>query len=283
MVRAVAGQGVPSPGKIGLTLAAFASFLIVVRIFSAAWAVMTLHGFRLARTGEDLRLEYGLLTRVTATIPIHRIQALTIQEGPLHRLCGRVTIRVDTAGGEGQGAAQAQRQKLAPILRRGEVEGFLRTVLPDHDPDVLWNGVDPRGFRRQLTKSAILVTLLGVVLAWPLRVWAAPLLVVMFGWAAVHARQWIRRLGWAATNDAVLFRSGWVWRNTTIAPLGKIQIVAVHESPFDRRLRMAGVVVDTAGASGESHRVHIPYLSRDTADGLAGSLAVHAARSTFRW
>ena len=101
---------------------------------------------------------------------------------------------------------------------------------------------------------------MGVVLAWPLRVWALPLLALMFGWAAVHARQWIRRLGWAATNDAVLFRSGWVWRNTTIAPLGKIQIVAVHESPFDRRLRMAGVVVDTAGASGESHRVHIPYL-----------------------
>ena len=86
---------------------------------------MTLHGFRLLRAGDDLRLEYGLLTRVTATIPIHRIQALTIQEGPLHRLCGRVTIRVDTAGGEGQGAAQAQRQRLAPILRRGEVEGFL--------------------------------------------------------------------------------------------------------------------------------------------------------------
>ena len=283
MVRAFAGQGLPSPGKIGLTLAAFATFLIVVRAFSAAWGLMTLHGFRLLRAGDDLRLEYGLLTRVTATIPIHRIQALTIQEGPLHRLCGRVTIRVDTAGGEGQGAAQAQRQRLAPILRRGEVEGFLRTVLPDHDADVLWNGVDPRGFRRKLTKSAILVTLLGVVLTWPLRVWAVPLLILMFGWAAVHARQWIRRLGWAATNDAVLFRSGWIWRNTTIAPLGKIQIVAVHESPFDRRLRMAGVVVDTAGASGESHRVHIPYLSRDTADGLAGSLAVHAARSTFRW
>jgi putative membrane protein len=283
MVRAAAGQGVPSAGRIGLTLAAFGSFLIVVRGFSAAWAVMTLHGFRLVRTGEDLRLEYGLLTRVTATIPIHRIQALTIQEGPLHRLCGRVTIRVDTAGGEGEGGAQAQRQRLAPILRRGQVEGFLRTVLPDHDPQVLWNRVDPRGFRRKLTRSALLVALIGVVLAWPLGGWAVPLLVLMLGWATVHARQWIRRLGWAATTDAVLFRSGWIWRNTTIAPLGKIQIVAVHESPFDHQLGMARVIVDTAGGSGESHRIHIPYLSRDTADGLAGSLAVHAARSTFRW
>jgi membrane protein YdbS with pleckstrin-like domain len=81
----------------------------------------------------------------------------------------------------------------------------------------------------------------------------------------------------------VLFRSGWLWRYTTVAPLGKIQVVAVHESPFDRRLRMAGVLVDTAGAGGESHRVRIPYLSRDTADRLAAGLAAHAAQSTFRW
>jgi putative membrane protein len=283
LVRAIVGQGALSPARISLTLVAFGTFLILVRGFSAAWAVVTLHGFRLARAGEDLRVEYGLLTRVTATIPMHRIQALTIQEGPLHRLCGRVSVRVDTAGGDGEDPAQAQRQRLAPLLRRGELDPFLRAVLPDYDPDLLWNAVDRRGFRRKLTQSAIVVTLAGAGLAWPLRAWTMPVLALMFGWAAVHARQWVRRLGWATTSSAVLFRSGWLWRNTTIAPLGKIQIVAIRESPFDRRLRMAGVVVDTAGAGGESHRVHIPYLSRDTADGLAGGLAVHAARSTFRW
>ena len=283
MVRAIVGQGAPSPGRIGITLAAFGVFLIVVRAFSAAWAVVTLYGFRLARSGNDLRLEFGLLTRVAATIPIHRIQALTIVDGPLHRACGRVSIRVDTAGGDGKDPAQAQRQRLAPLLRRDELVRFLRAVLPDQDLDPQWNAVDPRGYRRQLVRAAIRVTLAGVVLAWPLGVWTVPVLVVLSGWAAVHARQSIRHLGWGTTSSAMLFRSGWIWRNTTIAPLAKIQIVAVRESPFDRRMHMAGVVVDTAGAGGESHRVHVPYLSRDTADGLAGGLAVHAARSTFRW
>jgi putative membrane protein len=283
MVRAIVGQGTPSPGRIGLTLAAFGVFLILVRAFSAAWAVVTLYGFRLARSGNDLRLEFGLLTRVAATVPIHRIQALTIVEGPLHRACGRVSIRVDTAGGDGKDPAQAQRQRLAPLLRRDELARVLRAVLPDQDLDPQWNGVDPRGYRRELVRAAIRVTVAGVVLAWPLAIWTLPVLVVLSGWAAVHARQSIRHLGWGTTSTAMLFRSGWIWRNTTIAPLAKIQIVAVRESPFDRRLRMAGVVVDTAGAGGESHRVHVPYLSRGTAEGLAGGLAVHAARSTFRW
>jgi putative membrane protein len=199
MARAIVGQGTPSPGRIGLTLAAFGVFLVLVRGFSAAWAVVTLYGFRLARSGHDLRLEFGLLTRVAATVPIHRIQALTIVEGPLHRACGRVSIRVDTAGGDGKDPAQAQRQRLAPLLRRDELARFLRAVLPDQDLDPQWNAVDPRGYRRELVRAAIRVTLAGVVLAWPLAVWTLPVLVVLSGWAVDPAP----RVGKHQHRDAV--------------------------------------------------------------------------------
>ena len=61
-----------------------------------AWATLRLHGFRLTREGEDLRTEYGLLTRVAATIPLRRIQTLTLREGPLHRLVGKNLARAST-------------------------------------------------------------------------------------------------------------------------------------------------------------------------------------------
>jgi putative membrane protein len=282
-VRAIFAEGLPSAGRMGLTLAAFGIFLVIVRVFSAGWAVVTLYGFKLVRVGDDLQLEYGLFTRVTATVPIRRIQALTIHEGPLYRLCGRVAVRVDTAGGQGEDTTQGHRQRLVPLLRRSELPELLRAALPAHDGDVAWNGVDPCGFRRKVKPLVVLVALAAMGLAWPLGLWTVPAVVVLLAWAAVHARQAVRALGWAMTERAVFFRSGWCWRNTTIAPLGKIQVVAVRESPFDRRLQMAGVLVDTAGAGGESHRVRIPYLSRETADGLAGRLAAHTAQSTFRW
>src|SRR5687768_17895042 len=37
----------------------------------------------LTLAGEDLRTEYGLFTRVTATVPLRRVQAITIKAGPL--------------------------------------------------------------------------------------------------------------------------------------------------------------------------------------------------------
>ena len=61
-----------------------------------------------------------------------------------------------------------------------------------------------------------------------------------------------------------------------------MQVVTLHESPFDRRLAMAAVHVDTAGASIGSS-VHIPYLARADADALHGRLAAAAAGTQFKW
>jgi putative membrane protein len=90
-------------------------------------------------------------------------------------------------------------------------------------------------------------------------------------------------LAWAVSDHAVLFRSGYLSRELTVARFNKIQAVTLNESPFDRRLSMAGVRVDTAGAGDASHRVDIPYLARPIADDLYRRLAGEAARTAFRW
>ena len=81
----------------------------------------------------------------------------------------------------------------------------------------------------------------------------------------------------------MFFRSGWLWRELTVARFNKMQAVSLGESPFDRRARMASIRVDTAGAGNTSHRVNIPYLARRTADALYHQLCGEAARTAFRW
>ena len=42
----------------------------------------------------------------------------------------------------------------------------------------------------------------------------------------------VRHLGWAAGEGAVFFRSGWLWRELTVARFNKMQAVSLGESPF---------------------------------------------------
>ncbi len=271
-------------GRIAIALAAFLGFLLLIRLISMGWALVRLYGFRLTLAGEDLRTTLGLLTRVATTIPLRRIQTVTIREGPLHRLFGRASVKVDTAGAEGGEDNAKQREWLAPIIRRAELPGLIREVLPGLDlAAVSWNAAPSRAFQRKL-KRWLLVTLpIALPLIPLLRWWDLALLSVLFLGAFVGARQSVTHLGWAVTGDAVLFRSGWLWRQVSVARFSKIQAVAIHESPFDRRAAMARVRVDTAGAKDLAHRVDIPYLPRETARELCDFLAMQAARTAFRW
>ena len=315
VVRGFFGGVVPSLGRIALMLGGFAALLLVMRLTSMAWSFFRLYGFRLERVGDDLRAEYGLFTRVMSTIPLHRIQTLTIREGPLHRLFGRASVRVDSAGGDETAGSAVKRESLAPIIRRERLPGLLRDVLIDVDADaVTWRPVDPRGFRRALRSSILFATVATTPFVVMLKWWTLALLAMLLAWAYVHARLYVKYLGWAlagrqsppdggqpslvapagddanersnaaAVEDgAILFRSGYIWRHVTIARFTKIQAVTLTESPFDRRARMAGVRVDTAGASDASHRVDVPYLARETATRLFELLAGQAARTAFKW
>jgi putative membrane protein len=274
---------------IGLTVVALLALLVAVRLISMVWAVIRLHDFRLARAGEDLRIEHGLLTRMIATVPLRRIQTLTVLEGPLHRLFGRAAMKVDTAGGHAgstaeDGESPARREWLAPIFRLAELSGLVREVLPGVDLEAVeWRPAPPRAFVRELKSWILIALVVTIPLTLFLKGWALAVLPFLLAWAYAGARGTIARLGWAVTKDAVLFRSGWLWRQVSAAPFAKIQAVTIHESPFDRRAAMARVRVDTAGAGEWSHRVDIPYLPREMARELFALLEARATQTELSW
>jgi putative membrane protein len=276
----------PPAERLAVIVAGLLGLLLFVRIVSMAWAVVTLYGFRLERRGSDLRSEYGLLTRVTSSIPLARIQTVTIRQTVLHRLTGRASVRVETAGGLVPGAqgAAVERQWVAPLLSASALGAFLERLVPGVSLDrIAWQGVHPKAFRRAVKPALLLALLFTAGTAVVIGTRSLLLLPVFAAASAYAAWKGVQNLGWAADDDLVVFRSGWLSRAFTLTPTAKIQAVGCRESPFDRRMKMARVRVDTAGAGALSHRIDIPYLPHDTAVRLHAHLSERAASTAFRW
>ena len=277
-------RGGPSIGSVAVLLAGVAGLLVLVRVISMAWGATRLYDFHLTRAGEDLHTKYGLLTRVATTIPLRRVQTLTIRQGPLHRLLKRFSVRVETSGGgqPGSGQSKSEREWLAPLIGEGELAGLTHAVLPEADlPMLEWQPPHPRAFWRAVKPAMLVALVFTVALAGLLRWWSLAVLPLSAMWAIVSARKYVEHLGWASTEHVVAFRSGWLWKSVTVARVSKIQAITHLESPFDRRAMMARVRVDTAGGGARSHRVDIPYLARETARALHHRLAAQAARTAF--
>lgn len=256
---------------------------IFARLLSMAWALVRLYDYRIVRADEDLRTTFGLLTQVAATIPMRRIQTVTIHETPLHRWAKRVAVAVETAGGTG-GEADPLKQWLAPIVLRDRLEPFLAEVVPELDlPGADWQPVAERAAGRIFRLMAVPATGVSIPGYIFLGYWGVAIHAALLVWARFYAGRYAKSLGWAVDGETVLFRSGWLWRRMTVARFAKIQVVTVHSTPFDRRREMARVRVDSAGATAASHKVDIPYLPTQTAVELGDRLATAAARTAFRW
>lgn len=283
LAQAAFNDGVWPMRQVLLMLATLIALLVVFRLLSAVWMAVTYWGFRLTRAGDDLRCEYGLLTRVVSTVPVRRIQKLTVGEGPFHRMADRLSLQVQTAGGKAGENGESTRTWLAPLVRKTALPELIAAILPEVATDVEWQSVHPRGVRREFAGMMVVVLPIFAALIWAVGWRALIVLPILLGWSLLYAQRTVAALRWGLSNDAVHFASGWIWRSVLAAPLTKVQVVARIEGPFDRRHGMARVSADTAGRQMSGYSITIPYLAAAVAATLAERLSAAAVRTPFRW
>jgi putative membrane protein len=256
-------------------------FLVLGWVVSIVYTVVHFHGFTLTRTGDDLRREYGLLSRHQTTVPIQRVQALRIEETLPRRALGLVALKIETAG-----ASPRERRKIGggaeayvPLARKRQVGALLRTVFHDaRFEGVQLHAVAPPSRRREFVRLALLVaaaTTGAFLYGTP-----GALLIMAFlfpAWFLAGARY--RARGWARAGGYAFARNGVLTRTTWIVPERKIQTLHTTETPFQRRWGLATLIIDTA-AGGRMARIIDLY--RSTAAPLLTDLAHDAETARLR-
>jgi putative membrane protein len=268
-----------------LTLVAIAAAaLAVLKLFSIGWAIVNLYGFRVERARTSLSVTHGLFTRASTVIPLHRIQQIKLREKPLHRLMRRVEIELATVGST-EGTGQKQPVWLAPIAVREAVPRLLAEVdAPVALDDIAWQPVHPRAGKRLRTRALIVMLVVGFG-AWTIsrHPWSILATAAAVPLALGAATMQARRLGYAVMSPLVVIRSGWLWRTIQITWVDRVQALAVSASPFDRRHRMATLIVDTAAGGAMGADLRVPYLPEATARTMQDRLAANVAATRFQW
>ena len=295
--RWAATADMPSVEASPAVLVAGAAFLVgvwlvLLALLSIAFALLRFAHFELSRDGEDLRARFGLLTRVAMTVPRRRVQRVWSTQTLLHRLFGRISIRLDTAGG-GQDDGATGRHWLAPVGRPEVLSPLILEALPELDAEPLetwperagerWLPIVRRSWKRLFRRWTVLSALvLGVAAAITSHYWLLLAIVPLALLYGFIARRTIDSRYYALTEDAILTRSGWLSRTLSIVRFEKVQAVAFKQSPFDRRHGTGSIHIDTAGSSLGS-AVSLDFIDADDGIRLAEMLHREAATRTFRW
>ncbi|QOS11105.1 DUF304 domain protein [Haloferax gibbonsii] len=245
---AAAGVGVVALGLLVALVSWAAGF---------ASAVVNYYGFRLTRVGDELQYERGLLQRYNGSIPLDKLQTLTVEDNPLKRRFGYATLLVETAGyapssdgSNGSGGGGRGSEAAIPLATRDRVLGLVADLEGVEEPT--FEGPPTRIRRRyavrySLVLGAATLALYGANRFLPQEIpWFVPLALVPVAVVA-GALQW-RHRGYALAENHFVTRNGFWKREMRFVPYYRVQTVIERRTIFQRRWRVSTVTADTAGS-----------------------------------
>ena len=252
--------------------------LVAFWILSGFLQVLRYYGFELTQRGDELRYERGLLQRYSGTVPLSKVQTVSVQENVLARALGYASVVIQTAGyAPGQDGSQVE--SAVPIAKRDRAFSLARAVEPFGD--IEFERPPTRARTRYAARYALaLVALtglfrLGHAVTDALPLWYVPLAALVVVPVAAHLK-W-KHIGYYTDDEHVVTRHGFWRRRTTVVPYDRVQTVMSSQTVFQRRRRLGTVTVDTAGsggfASGDAVAVDIDSsVAEDLRERVAASL-----------
>ncbi|ELY42369.1 PH domain-containing protein [Natronorubrum sulfidifaciens] len=240
------GEGSPTSYGV-LTVVSAINAILITYLLSVAYTFATYYDFQLGRVDEDFVYERGLLQRYSGSIPVEKVQSVTVTENPLQRLIGYAGLWVETAGygPESSGGSQSA----VPLARRRHIHRFTENLTGVETPQ--FRSPPPLARRRYLVRYSLVAGLLvaavfAITQFTALERWY--LAAVVFAAVPPAAHLKYVHLGYYVGDDHLVIRRGFWSRRTTVIPYYRIQTVSTRRSIFQRRLGLASLVVDTASS-----------------------------------
>ena len=196
---------VASEGVTGLPLFLLTGGLPLIAVFTQ---FVRFFGFTLAESPDGLRLRHGLASVQSQTVPPGRIQAVEVEQPLLWRSHGWVRVSLNVAGVHGSDDTARVEQVLLPVAPREVAAEIVSRVLPGTDLAALEFQPAPRAAR------------LRAWLQWP-------------------------NLGVAVGPAILATRRGFLTRRIALIPHARTQSVRVTQGPWQRRLGLASMHVDS--------------------------------------
>ncbi len=209
------------------------------------------YGFRLDRTDKGFRRQRGLFTRTDVLMPVHRVQAITIETGPIRKRGGWHALKFVSLAGDSDAEKGEADHIVAPLATLDEIWTIAREA-----------GVEPPLSDLPFVRSHIASWLDGVAFMFVIALIATSFLA-FFSTAGFRAYAILLTIlpvitvlyfGWrnslSAVDDRQLFvRKGWWRESMTVASQVKIQSVEIRQGPLARLRGLANIHFGIAGGS----------------------------------
>lgn len=222
-------------------------FLSGFWVFNAASNYIQYYGFKLWQERDTLEYERGLLNRSEGSIPVEKVQGVSIEENFLKRQINYATMKIETAGLSNEQQIKSD-EVAVPLAKRRQVIEFAQRLEDFQDLDV--QSIPSRARRRYIGRYSLA---LGALMVAGFIVdslvnsfnYLSILILLPFTVVAAHLK-WANK-GYQLQDDHFISVNGFWTRRTGVTPYYRVQNLIQTETVFQRRWNLSTLTLDTAG------------------------------------
>lgn len=264
-----------------LAVPIFIGVLITGWLGSVIYNFFVYFDFKLHRSEKVLEYERGLLNRSSGSIPLSKIQALSLEENPLKRLFGYSTLKVETAGYAKKTASKKGSEIAIPIAKRERALGFGDML--EGFGDISVKRIPKRARKRYVLRYSIVFGLIFSILFLFNRYiiefpyYLSLLLVPFLIFGAEY--KW-RNKGFGLGDEHLFTVNGFWNRRTVIVPYYRLQNLIDTRTIFQRRWDLASLTLDTASTGTRTDSTAVD-IDEGTSEHLRNEIFERFQRSLY--
>ncbi|MEH7181255.1 PH domain-containing protein [Neobacillus vireti] len=213
--------------------------VIVFFGFVLAWMIALIGtmlkyaNFHVMKTEHDLVISQGLLERRQITIPLKRIQAITINENIVRQWLGYGAVFVESAGGSAKNQ-EGSKVLLLPLVKIENIESILKPYLTEYQWNTSFTRVPKRAMNRYMFRSWFILVPISVISLVFFKFWGL-LSFIVLGLFAFWGLLKFKDAGWSVDQQQLTLRYRNIVRTTVLIKKNKVQTMEIKESYFQRR------------------------------------------------
>lgn len=222
------------------------AFILGIGLFSIVQAILKFYGLRFYCDEEGVKLESGLLKRVSYQIPENKIQLIKWSTNPLRKIVGFKTVVVK------QASSVELNDKLSimiPACNETHLERILANFFPEQTASAFKSYAAQDWFRYQLI---LLFALLPAALWASLGFYESAFFIIAAIWfIAASPLSWMyaKRMRLKSNREMIELQRAWVFPQHIFLHYYKLQSVQFKQNVFQKRRGLAHLVFHTAAGS----------------------------------
>ncbi|WJY27169.1 MULTISPECIES: PH domain-containing protein [Sporosarcina] len=229
-------------------------------VLSIAMTFFSYYGFKARVVEDELIITRGLIEKKRTTIPLSRIQSVSLQENPLRQLFGYARVVVHSAGAAGDGS----RIQLFPLVKKKEVYGPLQEIFPELDLRDPVQKLPKRGRKFYYRIDFFWMVPIAALISWffyPYGLWSLLIFPIVMAFGLWQHRS----AAWRITGNQATIRSRSFGLDTSYTMRRRIQSAEVRQTIFQKRKDVATIHLNVKSGMGV-HRVGIRQMEHIEAE-----------------